>query len=228
MATCQEYLAVGARSEDRLRRHSLGAGQLDRILATASKGCSAMSMRIQRQVELAIDRGGVIHRRDFLRGLSAAAMAAGALSWRDVVGLEADELRRQGKACILLWMQGGPASSKPSAPSRAIPTAARPKPSRPRAAESKSSENFPRLAKQAKHLAIIRSMTSKEGSHPACHLPAPYRLSAHGQRQISGVRFDRGQGIGAGRLRFALVRPHRQRAERQQRRACSARTSIRS
>src|ERR1051325_8303190 len=34
--------------------------------------------------------------------------AAGTLGWKDLVSLQAAELRRRGMACILLWMQGGP------------------------------------------------------------------------------------------------------------------------
>src|ERR1700722_7702491 len=125
-----------------------------------------MSMQIQRHVELGIGRGGLIQRRDFLRGISAGALAAGTLSWRDMVGLEAAELQRQGKACILLWMQGGPSQFETFSP----------KPGNPNGGETKAistsvpgmevSENFPHVAKQAERLAIIRSMTSKEGSHP--------------------------------------------------------------
>ena len=47
-------------------------------------------------------------RRDFLRGVSLASLAAGSLSWSDLVSVHAADLRRRGMACILLWMQGGP------------------------------------------------------------------------------------------------------------------------
>ena len=60
------------------------------------------------QIRLAVNRDGVIDRRDFLRGISAAGIATGALSWTDAVSLQAKELRRQGMSCILLWMPGGP------------------------------------------------------------------------------------------------------------------------
>ena len=46
-------------------------------------------------------------RRGFLYGTSAAA-AAGAFNFRDVMSTQAAELRKQGKAMILLFMQGGP------------------------------------------------------------------------------------------------------------------------
>ena len=85
---------------------------------------------------------------------------------RDLVSLHADELHERGLACILLWMQGGPSQFETFSP----------KPGHPNGGETKAiatsvsgihiSENFPQLARTMEHAAIIRSMTSKEGSHP--------------------------------------------------------------
>ena len=47
-------------------------------------------------------------RRGFLHTVTASAFAAGTLNLRDLFSLQADELREQGKAMILLWMGGGP------------------------------------------------------------------------------------------------------------------------
>jgi hypothetical protein len=117
-------------------------------------------------MDLSLSRGGAIGRRDFLRGITAASVAAGTLSWHDLVTLEAAELRKQGMACILLWMQGGPSPFETFSP----------KPGHPNGGETKAistsvsgiqvSENFPHMAKAIEHAAIVRSMTSKEGSHP--------------------------------------------------------------
>jgi len=125
-----------------------------------------MSLQLSHHVDVSVGRHGVTGRRDFLRGISAAAAAAGALSWRDLVSVEAAELRKQGKACILLWMQGGPSHFETFSPkpehenggeTKAIPTAV---------SGIEIAENFPQVAKQMKDLALIRSMTSKEGAHP--------------------------------------------------------------
>src|SRR5438034_9740604 len=67
-------------------------------------------------------------RRDFLRWTAGLA----GLGWLDHLTLHAAELRRQQRACILLWMAGGPSQfetfdPKPGAdtqgPTRSIPTA---------------------------------------------------------------------------------------------------------
>ncbi len=111
-------------------------------------------------------RRGHVHRRDFLRGISAAGLAAGTLSWTDLMTAEAAELRKRGMACILLWMQGGPSQFETFSP----------KPGHSNGGETKAiatnisgiqvAENFPNMAKMMGDAAIIRSMTSKEGSHP--------------------------------------------------------------
>lgn len=125
-----------------------------------------MNFLLRRQTNVSVGRKGVLHRRDFLRGISVASVAAGTLSWRELVTLEAAELQKRGKACILLWMQGGPSHFETFSP----------KPGHPNGGETKAistsvpgievSENFPRMAQAMQHAAIVRSMTSKEGSHP--------------------------------------------------------------
>ena len=51
---------------------------------------------------------GVISRRNFLRTVAAGAAGVGLLGWKDALTLHAADLRRQGRACILLFMRGGP------------------------------------------------------------------------------------------------------------------------
>ena len=77
---------------------------------------------------------GVIGRRSFLRRLAAGTAGAAALSlgWRDLLFAGADELKKQGKSMILLWMDGGPSQfetfnpkdgSKNQGPAKSISTA---------------------------------------------------------------------------------------------------------
>ncbi len=124
-----------------------------------------MSSQWQRHVRVGVNREGVVDRRDFLRYVSAASLAAGALSWTDLVQLRADELGKRGMSCILLWMQGGPSQFETFSP----------KPDHENGGETKAittsvpgiqiAERFPHLATVTDQLAIIRSMTTKEGNH---------------------------------------------------------------
>jgi hypothetical protein len=112
-------------------------------------------------VSVRVGRDGAVNRRGFLRFLGAAA----GLGAFDRLTLRADEVRRQRKSVILLWMAGGPSQfesfdPKPGAdtqgPTRAIDTAA---------PGIRIAEHWQKVAGVTNELAIIRSMTGKEGNH---------------------------------------------------------------
>jgi Protein of unknown function (DUF1501) len=112
---------------------------------------------------VALNRQSVSRRR-FLYGASAVA-AAGAVNFRDVMSVQAGELRKQGRAMILLFMQGGPSQfetfdPKPGTehggPTTAISTAV---------SGIQIAEGWEKTAQQMNDIAIIRSMTTKEGEH---------------------------------------------------------------
>lgn len=119
---------------------------------------------LQHHVRVGMRRHG-LHRRDFLRGISAASLAAGTLSWTDLLSVKADELRQQGRACIVLWMQGGPSQFETFSP----------KPGHENGGETTAisssvpgiqiADRFPHTAQVMDDVAIIRSMTSREGNH---------------------------------------------------------------
>jgi uncharacterized protein (DUF1501 family) len=109
-----------------------------------------------------MNRDGALSRRGFLRWIGAGAVG---LTWLDYLTLHAEELRKAHKACILLWMAGGPSQfetfdPKPGAetqgPTKAIPTAV---------PGIDIAEHWTKVAGGTKDLTIIRSVTSKEGNH---------------------------------------------------------------
>ncbi|MGH7138330.1 MAG: DUF1501 domain-containing protein [Pirellulales bacterium] len=123
-----------------------------------------MDSFLRHHLHLSMKRGRVAGRRDFLRVLSAAG-AVGGLGLTDALSLRADELRKNGTACILLWMQGGPSQFETFDP----------KPGHANGGETKAiatklpgvqfSENLPHLAAIADRLSVVRSMTTREGEH---------------------------------------------------------------
>jgi hypothetical protein len=115
---------------------------------------------------VAVGRSHVVGRRDFLRGISLAGLAAGTLSWTDLMTASAVELRKKGKSCVLLWMSGGPSQFETFSPKPGHPNGGSTKAISTAVSGIEISENFPLLAKSMKDIAVIRSMTSKEGSHP--------------------------------------------------------------
>src|SRR5512144_2021990 len=70
----------------------------------------------------------------------------------------------KAKAVIVLWLNGGPSHIDTFDPKPGQATA-RFKAIKTRAKGVELSEHLPLLAEQANHLAIIRSMTSREGNH---------------------------------------------------------------
>src|SRR5882672_4364115 len=100
-------------------------------------------------------------RRDMLM-LSAAGLTSG---WLPALAARAADDPARKRACIVLWMAGGPTQTdtfdpKPDhangGPFKTIDTAAD---------GVRVAEHLPLVAKQMKHLAIVRSMATKEGDH---------------------------------------------------------------
>ncbi|WP_425396178.1 DUF1501 domain-containing protein [Aeoliella sp.] len=143
-----------------------------------------MSYRLQHHIRATANRHGITSRRDFLRAVGVAGAAVGAVSWTDAIALAADDLRKRNKACILLWMAGGPSQFETFSP----------KPDHANGGETKAistavpgiqiAENLPRVADVMDEIAIIRSMTSKEGSHPRASF-----YMHHGYLPMGGVKF---------------------------------------
>ena len=105
-------------------------------------------------------------RRRALQLVSGTALAAGTAGFRDLMAEQAESLRREGRSMILLWMRGGPSQFETLDPKPGTDTGG------PTEAISTSvpgiqiADNFPQLARVMDDVAIIRSLTNKEGSHP--------------------------------------------------------------
>ena len=139
---------------------------------------------LQHHTNIALKQGHVVGRRDFLRQIAATGLAAGACNWTDVISASADDLRSRGMACILLWMQGGPSQFETFSPKPDHVHGGETKAIRTKVAGIQIAENLPHCAKVMDELAIIRSMTSKEGNHQR----ATYLLH-HGYLPMGGVKF---------------------------------------
>ena len=106
-------------------------------------------------------------RRDFMLGMSgfAGLAAAHALGRsRRALAAEAAPAPR-ARACILLWLNGGPSHIDTFDPKPGTATGGKFKAIPTRVEGLQLSEHLPRLADVAQHLAILRGMTSKEGNH---------------------------------------------------------------
>jgi uncharacterized protein (DUF1501 family) len=103
-------------------------------------------------------------RREALKLSAAGVLGASVSGWFDTLASQAADAAAQGvkhKSCILLWMNGGPAQShtvdlKEGGEYKAIDTSV---------PGIKISEYLPKLAQQMQHCAILRGMSTGEGSH---------------------------------------------------------------
>lgn len=143
-----------------------------------------MNNPLQHHTGISLRKGHVVGRRDFLRRISAASLAAGSLSFVDALSASAEELRAQGKSCILLWMQGGPSQFETFSPKPDHDNGGQTKAIATSVAGIQIAENFPHCAKVMKDLAIIRSLNSKEGNHQRATF-----LLHHGYLPMGGVKF---------------------------------------
>ncbi len=168
-----------------------------------------MNFNLEHHIHARTNCDCVVHRRDFLRVAAATGAMAGMMSWTDAICLSADDLRKRGMACILLWMSGGPSQFETFSP----------KPGHENGGETKAistavsgiqiADSLPKCAAAMNDIAIIRSMTSKEGSHPRATF-----LLHHGYLPMGGVKFPTlgsqvAQQIGTTGFRSAKLRSHR-------------------
>ncbi|WP_153555430.1 DUF1501 domain-containing protein [Roseimaritima sediminicola] len=104
-------------------------------------------------------------RRHFVKHLAgASAMAGTAAMMGQSIRVQAEEMRKNQKSAILLWMGGGPSTIdiwdlKPGAatsgPFRPISTSG----------DMQICEHMPETAKQMHNLSIVRSMSTREADH---------------------------------------------------------------
>jgi hypothetical protein len=109
--------------------------------------------------------GRGLSRRQWLHLAAAGVAAASSSGWIETLAEVAAGDPQRRRSCILLWMTGGPSQLdtfdlKPGhdngGPYKPIATSV------PGIAIS---EHLPKLARQVEHLAVIRSMSTKEGDH---------------------------------------------------------------
>jgi hypothetical protein len=106
-----------------------------------------------------------LSRRAWLRLATAGVLGSSASGWLEALAADAAGHPERKRSCILLWMSGGPSQLdtfdlKPGhangGPFKPIATSV---------PGIKISEHLPQIAKFMDHMAIVRSLTSKEGDH---------------------------------------------------------------
>src|SRR5438309_9278507 len=106
-----------------------------------------------------------LSRRDWLRLASLGVVGYSMSGWLERLAAAAARDPQRRRACVLLWMAGGPSQTdtfdlKPGHPNggpfKEIATAV---------PGIRISEHLPKVAQHTKRMAIVRSMTTREGDH---------------------------------------------------------------
>jgi hypothetical protein len=109
---------------------------------------------------------GGIGRRHFLKHMAGfSLMAAPSLSFVQGLAASQNKLKKENKSLIILWMSGGPSHMDTWDMKPGESTGGQFKPIKTSANGIQISEHLPNVAKQMKHLSVIRSLVTNEGSH---------------------------------------------------------------
>lgn len=111
------------------------------------------------------DPQGILSRRDLFKLSAAGVLTTSMSGWLDVLAAHAAGSGSKHKACILLWMDGGPSQKDTFDMKRNTENGGEFKPIPTSVPGIEISEHFPKLAKQMQHAAIIRGMSTGEGAH---------------------------------------------------------------
>ncbi|MEM9659943.1 MAG: DUF1501 domain-containing protein, partial [Planctomycetota bacterium] len=105
-----------------------------------------------------------LSRRSFVRHSLASALGLSCSGWFAHLA-RAAQTASAHRACILLWMSGGPSQTDTFDPKPDHDNGGPVKTIRTKSPGIHISEYLPRIAEEMESLAIIRSMTSSEGDH---------------------------------------------------------------
>ncbi len=118
----------------------------------------------------------ILSRRDWLRLSAAGVLGSSVSGWFENLANAAAANPKRHRACILLYMNGGPSQFETFDVKTEHKNGGGHKEIATSVPGVKISENLPRLAKEMKSLAIIRSVTGKENDHTraAYHMRTGY------------------------------------------------------
>ncbi|MEO1982564.1 MAG: DUF1501 domain-containing protein, partial [Fuerstiella sp.] len=107
-----------------------------------------------------------INRRDFGKYTGLSLLGASASGWLSTIAAQAGQSdTKKHRKCILLWMSGGPSQMETFDPKEEHENGGPTKSIETSVPGIRISENLPQTAQVMDHLAVIRSMSTKEGDH---------------------------------------------------------------
>lgn len=125
---------------------------------------------------LSLDAHGNLTRRHFLQVAGASVAGAGFLGQ---ISLHADELKKNGRACILVWLGGAPSQMELWDPKPGTANGGETKAIDTAVSGIKIAHFWPKVAQRMKDVALLRTIVGKEAAHErgAYHLHTGRRLT---------------------------------------------------
>jgi uncharacterized protein (DUF1501 family) len=106
-----------------------------------------------------------LSRRQLLRGAALGLAGASCSGWLPALAEQLASDPRRKRSCILLWMAGGPSQTDTFDMKPGHANGGSFKEQATRAPGLRFSEHLPKLAEHAERLAVVRSLSTKEGDH---------------------------------------------------------------
>jgi hypothetical protein len=106
-----------------------------------------------------------LSRRDWLKLSAAGVLGASVSGWFEAFAADAAKNPQRKRACILLWMNGGPSQTDTFDMKPGHANGGEFKPKKTNVAGIEISEHLPKIGQHADRMAIVRSMSTKEGDH---------------------------------------------------------------
>jgi hypothetical protein len=112
-----------------------------------------------------ISRYGSLTRREWLRLAAAGVVGFSSSGWIESLAQDAAKHPQRRRSCILLWMAGGPSQTDTFDLKPGHPNGGEFKEAQTSVPGIRISEHLGKIAKFADRMAIIRSMSTREGDH---------------------------------------------------------------
>ena len=116
-------------------------------------------------VNVSMGRDGVMSRRGFVGSIGLGAAGLASFGFTDLMAVQAEELRKRNMACIVLWMGGGPSQMETFDPKPGTANGGETKAIETAVPGIRIAQGWEPMAKVMKDVALVRSMTNKEGNH---------------------------------------------------------------
>ena len=125
-----------------------------------------------------LNRTGDVTRRDLLRLAGGGFASLAGVGFLRSLGLNAEDLKREGRACIMVFLNGAPSQMETWDPKPGTENGGPTKTIATSIPGVNFAEYWPKLAKTMNDLSVIRSMAGKEAAHERgrFHLRTGHRL----------------------------------------------------